>query len=69
MQLAPEAAGPAARGAGGLPLGVGTGMPAAAPASVADIDDSSPASGSVTGGAGGAPSVGSGTEWENVSQE
>jgi hypothetical protein len=54
MQLAPGG-GAAPGGAGGLPLGVGTGMPAPAGASVADIDEA-------------APRVGSGGEWENDSE-
>ena len=67
MQMSPGGGAPGAGAAGGLPLGVGTGMPAPGAASVADIDDSAPA-------AGGAASVGSGSgasgaDWENVNED
>jgi hypothetical protein len=63
MQLAPG--GGASAGRGGLPLGVGTGMPAPpAEASVADIDEGSPVT------SGGNASLGSETEeWDSLSRE
>ena len=59
MQLAPgSGAGAAPGGRGGLPLGVGTGMPAPVDASLADVDDS-PVSGP------GAESE----DWDSLSRE